>query len=68
MTDLISPEYLTIREAAAVLRCCPDTVRAGIRRGELPAVRIGRVVRLPRARLALLAAERSAPDLEAVPV
>lgn len=67
MSAPTEPEFLTIREAAALLRCCPDTVRAGIRRGELPAVRVGRIVRLPRARLAAAVVD-SAPGLEAVPV
>lgn len=39
--------HLTVREAAAALRCCEDTVRAAIRRGDLPAVRIGRTIRIP---------------------
>ena len=65
MSAPIEPEYLTIREAAALLRCCPDTVRAGIRRGELSAVRIGRTIRLPRARLAAVVDDTAAP-LEAV--
>lgn len=67
MSAPIAPEFLTIREAAVLLRCCPDTVRAGIRRGDLPAVRIGRVVRLPRARLVPVV-DDAAPVLEAVPV
>lgn len=68
MSVQTEPEYLTIREAAVLLRCCPDTVRAGIRRGELSAVRIGRTVRLPRARLAGRAVDNAASVLEAVPV
>lgn len=40
---------LTVAETAAALRCCPDTIRAAVRRGELPAVRIGRVIRIPAA-------------------
>lgn len=67
MSVQTEPEFLTIREAAALLRCCPDTVRAGIRRGDLYAVRIGRVVRLPRARLVPVV-DDSAAALEAVPV
>jgi excisionase family DNA binding protein len=64
MSAPTEPEYLTIREAAVLLRCCPDTVRAGIRRGELSAVRVGRVVRLPRARLAGAGVDNG-PALEA---
>jgi excisionase family DNA binding protein len=63
MDALTEPEYLTIREAAALLRCCPDTVRAGIRRREIPAVRVGRVIRIPRVGLAVPTAPE--PELEA---
>lgn len=65
MSAPLEPEYLTIREAAVLLRCCPDTVRAGIRRGELHAVRIGRVVRLPRASLAGVVVDSAALEVAA---
>lgn len=35
-----SPEFLTLAEAATLLRCHPDTVRERIARGRLPAFRL----------------------------
>lgn len=46
------PEYLTVTETAELLRIDPDTVRAGIRRGEIHATRIGRTIRIPRGQFA----------------
>lgn len=43
--------FLTVEETAELLRCCPDTVRAGIRRGDLAATRIGRTIRIPASQL-----------------
>lgn len=44
-------EYLTIPEVAAVLRVSPVTVWRWCHQGELPAVRLGRTWRIPRAAL-----------------
>jgi excisionase family DNA binding protein len=30
------PRYLTVRQIAAMLRCCPQTVRNWVKRGLLP--------------------------------
>lgn len=38
----IDEEYLTVSEAAALLRVAPSTIRRWIREGELPAYRLGR--------------------------
>jgi excisionase family DNA binding protein len=41
-------EFLTVREAASLLRLNVKTIYAAIRRGHLPAVRIGEAIRIPR--------------------
>lgn len=38
----IDEEYVTVAEAAALLRVAPSTVRRWIREGDVPAYRIGR--------------------------
>ncbi|HCX85009.1 MAG TPA: helix-turn-helix domain-containing protein [Micrococcales bacterium] len=45
--DTSYPHYLTIRQAADVVGCSPDTIRRMIARGELRAVRFGRLLRIP---------------------
>ena len=45
---------LTVTEAAAELRLSPMTVYVLVEQGELPAVRYGRAVRIPREALILL--------------
>lgn len=59
-TVVASSTHLTVAEAAERLRVCPDTVRAAIHRGELPAVRIGRTIRIPVAALDGTPAEAAA--------
>ena len=44
-------EYLTVNEIAEHLKLNPQTVRNWIDQGSLPAVRIGRRVRVPRAEM-----------------
>jgi excisionase family DNA binding protein len=44
-------EVLTVEEAATVLRISRTLAFAAVRDGELPSVRIGRRVLVPRARL-----------------
>ena len=46
-----SVPLLTVAEAAELLRVHPNHVYELIRRGELPHVRLGRIIRLPRHRL-----------------
>jgi excisionase family DNA binding protein len=41
-------EYLTIRETSEFLSVSTQTVRAMIKRGELPAVKIGKLVRISK--------------------
>jgi excisionase family DNA binding protein len=45
------PEYLTVAEAAALLRVNHKTVRAEIKRGRLPALQVGNVLRVSRVAL-----------------
>lgn len=51
------PRFLTVEEAAEVLRLKRSTAYALIRRGQLPAVRLGRQIRVPGKALAALAGE-----------
>ena len=54
------PELMTVTEVAAALRISDQTVRALIKRNELPGVRIGNLYRIPKAAVArLVNAERS---------
>jgi excisionase family DNA binding protein len=47
-TTKIRPKVYTVAEFAQVLAISPRLVRGLIRRGELPALRIGRTYRIPR--------------------
>ena len=51
------PLVLTIEEAAGVLRISRGSAYEAARRGELPTVRVGRSLRVPRARLLELLGE-----------
>lgn len=42
---------LTVREAAALLRISRNLAYELVTRGEIPAIRLGRVIRVPRAAL-----------------
>lgn len=44
--DELSPLLVSRDDAARLLACCPRTIDTMIRNGRLPAVRIGRAVRL----------------------
>lgn len=50
----------TVLEAAEILQLRRDTIYGLIKRGELPAVRFGRTVRIPES--AFRAAENTAPE------
>jgi excisionase family DNA binding protein len=43
----MSPLFYTTGEAAELLRCDPRTINRGIAEGIIPAVKIGRTVRIP---------------------
>jgi excisionase family DNA binding protein len=45
------PELLKVREAAAILRVGRNQLYAAVARGEVPAIRIGRTIRIPKAAL-----------------
>ncbi len=47
MSATTEPRVLTVPEAAALLRISRRHVYELVRRGELPAIRLGRVVRIP---------------------
>jgi excisionase family DNA binding protein len=46
------PEVLKVPEAAAILRVGRNQLYAAVARGEVPAIRIGRTIRIPKAPLA----------------
>jgi excisionase family DNA binding protein len=50
--SLAQLEVLKVREAAAILRVGHNQLYQSVARGELPAVRIGRTIRIPKAALA----------------
>ncbi len=52
-------EILTIEEAAQLMKVNPETVRRWIRRGELPVIKRGNVVRI---RKSTLLREQECPD------
>jgi excisionase family DNA binding protein len=45
------PTYTTVEQAATALMVAPKTVRAGVQRGKLRALRVGRQLRIPRQEL-----------------
>jgi len=49
MTPTQYGEVYTVTEVAAIFRVPSDTVRRLINRGDLPAIRLGRVYRVPKA-------------------
>lgn len=56
------PLVLTIEEAARALRIGRSAAYEAARRGELPAVRIGRSLRVPRRALEAMLAKAGASD------
>jgi excisionase family DNA binding protein len=48
------PEVLTVKEVAAVLRIGRSAAYAAVHAGEIPSVRLGRAIRVPRQALELL--------------
>ena len=60
------PDTFTVEEAAAMLRLGRTAAYAAARRGDLPAIRIGRTLRVPRHRLEALLG--IAPENESRPL
>ena len=48
MATTITEEVYTVEEVAAIFRVPADTIRRLIQRGQLPALRLGRVYRVPK--------------------
>jgi excisionase family DNA binding protein len=48
MATTISEEVYTVEEVAAIFCVPADTIRRLIQRGQLPALRLGRVYRVPK--------------------
>ena len=42
----MTPEYLSVKDAAQLLACSEKVVRAEIQRGRIPSYRIGRLIRI----------------------
>ena len=64
--DAVAEDYVTVAEAATLLRVAPSTIRRWIREGAVPAYRIGqRRVALKRADLAKLITPAHAGGQEA---
>lgn len=53
------PALLTVREAAEMLRVGRNLAYELVQRGELPALRVGRAIRIPRAALLAWIEEQS---------
>lgn len=51
------PAVLTVEEAAKVLRIGRTAAYDAVRRGDLPVIRVGRILRVPRHRLEQLLGE-----------
>jgi excisionase family DNA binding protein len=58
------PAFLTVDEAAVLLRVGRSAMYEAASRGELPTIRVGRRLRVPRAALLELAGERLVRDGE----
>lgn len=51
LTNQTRPELLTVEEASDLLRCSTDAIYDACRRGEMPSIRIGRLIRIPYAQV-----------------
>ena len=63
------PDVLTVEEAARLLRIGRTAAYDAARRGELPTIRVGRLLRVPRHRLqAMLGGEGAGATVTSEPV
>lgn len=62
------PGFLTVEEAARVLRLKRSTTYEYIRRGDIPSVRLGRFIRVPKAKILEMAGlvEERGPGTEKI--
>jgi excisionase family DNA binding protein len=68
VTPLDLPAVLTVEEAASVLRIGRSAAYQAARSGDLPTIKIGRAIRVPRHRLVeLLGEPKAEPALGADP-
>ncbi len=54
MTDEVEPEWITPKTAARLCELNPVTIRRAIARGDLPAYKVGKSLRIKREDLALM--------------
>ncbi len=64
MTLADAPAVLTVEEAAQILRLGRSAAYEAVRRGEIPSIRVGRLVRIPTHRLAAML---GIPEKESAP-
>jgi excisionase family DNA binding protein len=55
-------DYLTVAECADTLACSTDSILRAIKRGDLPAVQYGRLVRVARSDFEAFLMERRRPS------
>jgi excisionase family DNA binding protein len=65
MTSLADlPAVLTVEETAELLRIGRSAAYEGVRAGEIPSIRVGRCIRVPKHRLEQLLGEVSPNDVK----
>lgn len=63
--DELSDELLTPKEVATWLGVTSDTIYRWLRKGELPAIKLGRLYRIPKAEVLALVTRHGLGDEEA---
>lgn len=59
MTNSDTHQLMTVGEASSWLRCSADCIYDAVRREEIPAIRVGRLIRIPKSALLTLAPSAS---------